>query len=144
MRSQETHAAAQGSRSTRKDLNVKAKIWVLSTVLADENGPAMPAVFPDESEARAKYDEVMRWEWDSMMDPDTDGPYPGDPDRVRLSTFEGSAVQRMTAANGSSPRPPNADGCLRLVRGPHWVIPIFRADRAKPNIFGAVLRAESG
>jgi hypothetical protein len=21
----------------------------------------------------------MRWEWDSMMDPDIDGPYPGDP-----------------------------------------------------------------
>jgi hypothetical protein len=41
-------------------------------------------------------------------------------------------------------RPPNADGCLKLVRGPHWVIPIFRADRAKPNIFGAVSRAESG
>jgi hypothetical protein len=23
--------------------------------------------------------QVMRWEWDSTMDPDTDGPYPGDP-----------------------------------------------------------------
>ena len=34
MRSQETHAAAQGSRSTRKDLNMKTKIWVLATVLA--------------------------------------------------------------------------------------------------------------
>ena len=39
-------------------------------MLADENAPAMPAVFADEAEARAKYDEVMRWEWDSMMDPD--------------------------------------------------------------------------
>jgi hypothetical protein len=58
---------------------MKIKIYVLSTVLADENGPAMPALFADESEARAKYDEVMRWEWDSMMDHDIDGPYPGDP-----------------------------------------------------------------
>ena len=39
---------------------MKAKIWVLSTVLADENAPAMPAVFADEAEAWAKYDEVMR------------------------------------------------------------------------------------
>ena len=43
-----------------EDINMKAKIWVLSTVLADENAPAMPAVFADEAEARAKYDEVMR------------------------------------------------------------------------------------
>ena len=43
----------------------------------------MPAVFADETEARAKYDEVMRWEWDSMMDLDTDGPYPGDPDEAQ-------------------------------------------------------------
>ena len=62
-----------------EDINMKIKIYVLSTVLADENGPAMPALFADESEARAKYDEVMRWEGDSMMDPDIDGPYPGDP-----------------------------------------------------------------
>ena len=41
-------------------------------------------------------------------------------------------------------RPPNADGCLKLVSGPHWVLPIFRADRTKPNIFGAVSRTESG
>ena len=66
-----------------EDINMKIKIYVLSTVLADENGPAMPAVFADELEARAKYDEVMRWEWDSMMDPDTDGPYPGDPDEAQ-------------------------------------------------------------
>ena len=39
---------------------MKIKIYVLSTVLADENGPAMPAVFADEAEARAKYDEVPR------------------------------------------------------------------------------------
>ena len=62
---------------------MKAKIWVLCTVLADENAPAMPAVFASEMEARAKYDEVMRWEWDSMMDPDTDGPYPGNPDEAQ-------------------------------------------------------------
>jgi hypothetical protein len=54
-----------------------------STIGGDErghhmkiNGPATPAVFADETEARPKYDEVMRWEWDSTMDPDTDGPYP--------------------------------------------------------------------
>jgi hypothetical protein len=29
---------------------MKIKIYVLSTVLADENGPAMPAVFADEAE----------------------------------------------------------------------------------------------
>jgi hypothetical protein len=69
---------------------MKAKIWVLCTVLADENAPAMPAVFADEAEAWTKYDEVMRAEWDNLMDPDTDGPYPGDPDqaqdRIRAST----------------------------------------------------------
>jgi hypothetical protein len=57
---------------------MKAKIWVLCTVLADENAPAMPAVFVDEIEARAKYDEIMRAEWDSCMDQSDDGPYPGD------------------------------------------------------------------
>jgi hypothetical protein len=62
---------------------MKAKIWVLCTVLADENAPAMPAVFVDEAEAWAKYDEVIRAEWDSMMDPDTDGLYPGDPDEAQ-------------------------------------------------------------
>jgi predicted phosphohydrolase len=62
---------------------MKAKIWVLCTVLADENAPAMPAVFGDEAEAWAKYDEMIRAEWDSMMDPDTDGPYPGDPDAAQ-------------------------------------------------------------
>jgi hypothetical protein len=55
---------------------------VLSTVLADENGPAMPAVFADESEARAKYDEMIRAEWDNLMDADDD-PYPGDPDEAQ-------------------------------------------------------------
>ena len=29
----------------------------------------MPAVFADEAEAWAKYDEMIRAEWDSMMDP---------------------------------------------------------------------------
>jgi hypothetical protein len=32
---------------------MKAKIWVLCTVLADENAPAMPAVFADGAEAAA-------------------------------------------------------------------------------------------
>src|SRR3982074_838920 len=83
MRSQETHAAAQGSRSTRKDLNMKTKICGLATVLADENAPAMPAVFADEAEAWAKYDEMIRAEWDNIMDPNDDGPYPGDPDEAQ-------------------------------------------------------------
>src|ERR1700726_1803053 len=61
---------------------MKAKIWVLCTVLADENAPAMPAVFADEAEAWAKYDEVMRADWDNLMDAD-DGPYPGDPDEAQ-------------------------------------------------------------
>jgi hypothetical protein len=66
----------------RKDTDMKAKIWVLCTVLADENAPAMPAVFADEAEAWAKYDEVIRAEWDNLMDAD-DGPYPGDPDAAQ-------------------------------------------------------------
>jgi hypothetical protein len=66
-----------------EDINMKIKIYVLSTVLVDENGPAMPAVFVDEAEAWAKYDEVIRAEWDSMMDPNDDGPYPGEPDAAQ-------------------------------------------------------------
>jgi hypothetical protein len=50
---------------------------VLSTVLADENAPA---VFADEAEARAAYDKAIRAEWDSLMDRSDDGPYPGNPD----------------------------------------------------------------
>jgi hypothetical protein len=61
---------------------MKAKIWVLRTVLAHENAPAMPAVFADEAEAWAKYDETIRAEWEHLMDPD-DGPYPGDPDEAQ-------------------------------------------------------------
>ena len=56
---------------------------MLATVLADENAPAMPAVFADEAEAWAKYGEVIRAEWDNLMDPDTDGPYPGDPNEAQ-------------------------------------------------------------
>jgi hypothetical protein len=59
----------------KKDTDMKAKIWALCTVLADENAPAMPAVFASEMEAWAKYDEVIRAEWDSMMDPNGDGLY---------------------------------------------------------------------
>src|ERR1700738_1418513 len=77
-----------------EDVNRKIKIYVLSTGLADENGPAMPAVFAGETEARAKYDEVMRWEWDSMMDPDTDGPYPDEPDEAQ------DRIRRAHGADG--------------------------------------------
>jgi hypothetical protein len=66
----------------QRETDMKAKIWVLCTVLADENGPAMPAVFADETEARAKYDEVIRAEWDNLMDA-YDGPYPGAPDEAQ-------------------------------------------------------------
>src|ERR1700738_2200704 len=40
--------------------------------------------------------------------------------------------------------PPNGEGSFKLVRGPHWVFPFSRAAPAKPNISGAVSRAESG
>ena len=62
---------------------MKARVWVLCTVLRDENAPAMPAVFADEMTALAKYDEAMRAEWDSLMDRTDDGPYPGDPDEAQ-------------------------------------------------------------
>ena len=67
-------------------------IWVLATVLADENAPAMPAVFTDEAAAWAKYDEMIRAEWDSCMDRSDDGPYPGDPD---------AAQERIRRAHGA-------------------------------------------
>jgi hypothetical protein len=60
---------------------MKAKIWVLCTVLADENAPAMPAVFADESEARAKYDEVVRM--GQLDGPKRRRSYPGDPDEAQ-------------------------------------------------------------
>ena len=75
---------------------MKAKIWVLATVLADENAPAMPAVFASETEARAKYDEVIRAEWDSMMDPNGDGLYPGDPEQPK------TGFARLMAPNGAA------------------------------------------
>jgi hypothetical protein len=62
---------------------VKTKIWVLATVLADENAPAMPAVFTDEAEAWAKYAAMIRAESDNLMDTDSDGVYPGDPDEAQ-------------------------------------------------------------
>jgi hypothetical protein len=66
----------------KKDTDMKAKIWVLCTVLVDENAPAMPAVFADEAEAWAEYDEMIRAELDNLMDAD-DGPYSGDPDEAQ-------------------------------------------------------------
>ena len=62
---------------------MKAKIWVLCTVLIDENAPAMPAVLAEETAARIKCDEMMRAEWNNLMDSDSDGPYPGDPDQAQ-------------------------------------------------------------
>jgi hypothetical protein len=73
----------QSFLSDSQEIDMKAKIWVLCTVLTDENAPAMPAVFTDESDARAKYDEAMRAEWGSCMDRTDDGPYPGDPDEAQ-------------------------------------------------------------
>jgi hypothetical protein len=66
---------------------MKTKIWVLATVLADENAPALPAVFADEAEAWAKYDATIRAEWDNVMDAG-DGPYPGDPDEAQAQIRE--------------------------------------------------------
>jgi hypothetical protein len=39
-------------------------------------------LFADEAEAWAKYEEMIRVEWDNLMDAD-DGPYPGDPDEAQ-------------------------------------------------------------
>jgi hypothetical protein len=62
---------------------MKAKIWVLSTVLTDENAPAMPAVFANEAAARAAYDSAIRAEWQNLMDHAEAGPYPGNPDEAQ-------------------------------------------------------------
>jgi hypothetical protein len=75
----------------KENIAMKAKVWVLCTVLTDENAPAMPAVFADEAEARAAYDKALRAEWDSCMDW-SDDPYPGDPDE---------AQDRMRQAHGA-------------------------------------------
>jgi hypothetical protein len=37
---------------------MKAKIWVLCTVLADENAPAMPAVFADVPNGTARWTQT--------------------------------------------------------------------------------------
>jgi hypothetical protein len=79
---------------------MKAKVWVLCTVLTDENAPAMPAVFADETEARAKYDEMIRAEWDSCMDRSDDGPYPSDPDDAPRS--DSSGPQRRMGSLGAN------------------------------------------
>jgi hypothetical protein len=78
--------------STDQEIEMKARVWVLCTVLSDENAPAMPAVFANEAAARAQYDEAMRAEWGSCMDRNDDGPYPGDPD---------AAQDRMRQARGA-------------------------------------------
>jgi len=90
---------------------MKAKIWVLCTVLADENAPAMPAVFVDEAEAWAKYDEVIRAEWDNLMDAD-DGPYPGDPDEAPRQDSPGS-LRREQPIGKCDP----LSGCIRRRHG---------------------------
>jgi hypothetical protein len=71
---------------------MKAKIWVPSTVLTDENAPAMPAVFANEAKARAAYDTAIRAEWDNRMDQNEAHPYPGDPDEAqdRLRQLHGA------------------------------------------------------
>jgi hypothetical protein len=71
---------------------MKAKIWVLCTVLTDENAPAMPAVFANEAEARAAYDKAIRAEWDNRMDQDEADPYPGNSDEAqdRLRQLHGA------------------------------------------------------
>jgi hypothetical protein len=56
----------------------------------------MPAVFADEAEAWAKYDEMIRAEWDNLMDAD-DGPYPGGTPMKPKTGFA-----RLMAPNGAA------------------------------------------
>jgi hypothetical protein len=58
----------------------------------------MPAVFADEAEAWAKYDEVIRAEWDSMMDPNDDGPYPATHE-AQPSCYEESVKSRVSESS---------------------------------------------
>jgi hypothetical protein len=114
---------------------MKVKIWVLCTVLADENAPAMPAVFASEMEAWAKYDEVIRAEWDSMMDPNGDGLYPGDPD---------AAQHRIRQAHGAEWRPLGADVPRRRNLGGEIAYLAHRTSRvpkpAQPRAIGQLAR----
>ena len=74
---------------------MKTKIWVLATVLADENAPAMPAVFADEAEAWAKYDEMIRAEWDNLMH--------ADEVRIRATPMKPkTGFARLMAPNGAA------------------------------------------
>ena len=77
----------------------------------------MPAVFADEAEAWAKYDEVIRAEWDSMMDPNDDGPYPGDPDAAqdRIRQAHGAEWSRWEL---TQPRDRNSGG--EIATGARW------------------------
>jgi hypothetical protein len=69
---------------------MKAKIWVLCTVLTDENAPAMPAVFAGEAEARAAYDKALRAEWDSCTIGTTAVRTPGNPDNAQIRSRRGA------------------------------------------------------
>jgi hypothetical protein len=99
----------QSSLSDNQEIDMKAKIWVLCTVLRDENAPAMPVVFADETEARVKYNEIMRAEWDNRMDRDEASPYPGNPDEAqdRLRQLHGAEWSRweLTSHDIEIPEP---------------------------------------
>ena len=55
----------------------------------------MPAVFADEAEAWAKYDEVIRCRMGQHDGPNDDGPYPGDPDEAQ------DRIRQAMAPNGA-------------------------------------------
>jgi hypothetical protein len=69
--------------ATDRETELKVEVWVLCTVLTDENAPAMPAVFADAAAARVAYDQALRAEWNSCMDGTDDGPYFGDRDAAQ-------------------------------------------------------------
>jgi hypothetical protein len=62
---------------------MKAKVWVLCTVLTDENAPAMPAVFADAAAARAAYDKACAPSGTAAWTGPTMVPYSGDRDAVQ-------------------------------------------------------------
>lgn len=43
----------------------KAVVWVLCTCIPEENRPCLPSVHATEAAALAKFDELMRAEWDA-------------------------------------------------------------------------------
>jgi hypothetical protein len=61
---------------------MKIKVWVISTCVPDENTPCLPEVLGSLDAAKAKFDELMRAEWEANQPEDEQTseplPYPGD------------------------------------------------------------------